>query len=269
VSHMYEDPTRQLLAEVQRHLPTGARYAQEAFTSERRRPVFIKLSELVSESFYLFDEAAVHAFRRAVVELAAGDSRRRLTISYPSYGEFLAQRSWLQRAAFKPGRICALVTGHVPVVPAPGNTIHLQPVAAGLRTRYSLAMNEGARPLLFICRGGGPLKAIDRPRRLGFFSVDGRLIGEIGDEVELLVHGIVTTLGTFDRLEMLHQTTQRIARELESYSRRVELAVRRAQRRPDLLTAARFDRIVGQAVAKMEQLREIPRRALRTIEKTR
>jgi len=56
-----------------------------------------------------------------------------------------------------------------------------------------------------------------------------------------------------------------VTRELESYSRRMELAIRRAQRRPDLLTPARFDRIVRQSIAKIEQLKEIPRRALRTL----
>jgi hypothetical protein len=47
----------------------------------------------------------------------------------------------------------------------------------------------------------------------------------------------------------------------------MEWAVRRAQRRPELLTPARFNRIVGQAIAKMGQLKEIPRSALRSIEK--
>jgi hypothetical protein len=48
----------------------------------------------------------------------------------------------------------------------------------------------------------------------------------------------------------------------------MELVARRAQRRPDLLTPARFNRIVGQAIVKMEQLKEIPRRALRSINRT-
>ena len=124
-------------------------------------------------------------------------------------------------------------------------------------------------PEQFICRENGQWKALDRQRSLGFFSVDAPLIEEIAEEVELMLRGMVTTLSTFERLETLHQTTQRISRELENYSRRMELAVRRAQRRPDLLTPARFNRIVGQAVAKMEQLQEIPRLALRTIDKTR
>jgi hypothetical protein len=63
----------------------------------------------------------------------------------------------------------------------------------------------------------------------------------------------------------LHQTTQRVARELENHSRRMELVIQRAQRRPDLLTPARVDRIVRQSIAKMEQLKQIPRRALRSL----
>ena len=265
----HRNPVRQLLGEIQRHLPAGTRVAQEAFTSERRRPVFVKLSELTPENFYVFDEAAAHAFRNAVVELAACDGDGRLTISYPSYGEFQAQRQWLQRGASKLGRIRVLVNGQSPVVPAPDSAMDFYNVASSLRARYGLVMKEGARPLLFICRESGQWKTIDRQRSLGFFSVDAHLIEEMADEVELMVRGMVTALSTFGRLETLHQTTQRISRELESYSRRMELAVRRARRRPDLLTPARFNRIVGQAVAKMEQLREIPRLALRTMEKAR
>ena len=265
----HNNPTRELLGEVQRHLPAGPRFAQEAFTSERRRPVFIKLSELAPESFYVVDEVAVHAFRNAVVELAARSGTGRLTISYPSYGEFQAQRQRLQDAASKLGHIRVLVTGPVPSVFPPGVGIDFYSITAGLRARYSLVMNQGVRPLLFICRESRLLQVADHQRNVGFFSVDGGLIECIAEEVEWLLRGMVTTLGAFERLETLHQTTQRISRELESYSRRMELAVRRAHRRPDLLTPARFNRIVGQAVAKMEQLQEIPRRALRTIEKTR
>ena len=263
----HKSPARELLENVRRHLPTGTRFAQEAFTSERRRPVFIKLADLTPENFYLFDEAAVHAFRNAVVELAARDERGRLTISYPSYGEFQAQRRWLQRDALKTGRIRVLVAGQIPSIPAPSIPVDLLSIRAALRARYGLVMNEGVRPLLFIYRDRGLSKALDRQRSLGFFSVDRRLVEEIAEEVELLLRGLAATLSTFERLETLHQTTQRISRELESYSRRVELAVRRAQRRPDLLTPARFDRIVGQAVAKMEQLQEIPRHALRSMGK--
>lgn len=269
MNHGHKDPTRELLWEVQRHLPAGTHFAQEAFTSERRRPVFIKLLELTPESFYLFDELAVHAFRHAVLELAARDGSGRLTISYPSYGEFQAQRQQLQRGVGKLERIRVLVSGQVPMVSTPDVAMDFYNVTASLGARYSLVLKEGKRPLLFLCRESRQLKVADQQRSLGFFSVDGHLIEEIADEVDSMLRGMVTTLRTFERLETLHQTTQRISRELESYSRRMELAVRRAQRRPDLLTPARFNRIVGQAVAKMEQLQEIPRCALRTIDKNR
>ena len=49
----------------------------------------------------------------------------------------------------------------------------------------------------------------------------------------------------------------------------MELAIQRARRRPDLLTPQRFERIVSQAIAKMEQLKEITRRALRSIDRSR
>jgi hypothetical protein len=265
----HKHPARELLEEVQRHLPAGTRFAQEAFTSERRRPVFVKLSELTPENFYLFDEAAVHAFRNAVVKLAARGRAGRLTISYSSYGEFQAQRQWLLRGQSKTERIRALVAGPVSVVPAPDPAVDFYNISASLRACYGLVMKEGPRPALFICRENRPWKAMHGQRSLGFFTVDAHLIDEMANEIELMVRGMITTLSTFDRLELLHQTTQRISRELESYSRRMELAVRRARRRPDLLTPARFNRIVGQAVAKMEQLQEIPRLALRTIDKAR
>jgi hypothetical protein len=118
--------------------------------------------------------------------------------------------------------------------------------------------------LLFIVREEGAAG-----RALGFFSGDADVIGEIADEVDAVLHGQARRLPTFERLELLHETTQQVARELESYSRRMELAVERARRRPDLLTPARFERIVTQAIAKMEELKEIPRRALRTVGKPR
>jgi len=256
VYHAYRTPASELLGEVQRRLP-GVRFLQEAFTSDHRRPVLVRFSEIAPETFYLFDEIAVHTFRDAVIELAARDGGGRLTVSFPLHGEFQAQKQRLERVADKLGRIRVLTVGHVPSSAGDDAAISFHNIAANLLARYSFAINEGVRPLLFICRDG-----------LGFFSVDGYLIEEIADEVELMLRGMVTTLGTFERLETLHQTTQRISRELESYSRRVELAVRRARRRPDLLTPARFNRIVGQVISKMEQLKEIPRQALQFIDKS-
>lgn len=265
--HTHKNPARELLREVQHRAPARTRFVQEAFTSNHRRPVFVKLTELTAETFYLFDEGTAHAFRDEVIELATRDGGGRLTISYPFYGEFKAERERLQRAAGKLDRIRVLAVGSEETSSGDDAGMDFYDVAANPLARYSFAMKEGARPLLFICRGSRRLKVADHQRSLGFFSVDRDLIEEMADEIELLLRRIATTLSTFDRLEVLHQTTQRVARELENYSRRMDLAVRRVQRRPDLLTPARFNRIFGQAIVKMEQLKEIPRRALRSIDK--
>jgi hypothetical protein len=265
--HTHKNPARELLAEVQRRTPARTRFVQEAFTSNHRRPVFVKLSELTTETFYLFDEGTAHAFRNVMVDLAGRDGCGRLTISYSFYNEFKVERERLQRVAGKLDRIRVLATGSGEADSVRDDGMAFYDVAANPLARYSFVMKEGARPLLFICRDSRQLKAADLQRSLGFFSVDRELIEEIADEMELLLRRIATTLSTFERLEVLHQTTQRITRELENYSRRMDLAVRRVQRRPDLLTPARFDRIVGQAIAKMEQLKEIPRRALRSIDR--
>ena len=121
-------------------------------------------------------------------------------------------------------------------------------------------MQEGKAGLLFIG------KEI-RGRCLGLFTTDAEAIAEVADELEAVARGMAQTLPAFDRLWVLHETTQRIERELTEYSRRMELAIARARRRPDLLTPARFDRIVRQSINKLEQLKEIPRRALRTLGK--
>jgi len=146
-------------------------------------------------------------------------------------------------------------------------SMEFRDIATNPLARYSFAIKEGIRPMLFICREDARQKSRGTRRNPGFFSVSREIVEEVADDVELLLRGVATTMATFEELELLHQTTQRVSRELESYSRRVEWAVRYARRRPDLLTPARFDRIVGQAIAKMGQLKEIPRRALRSIEK--
>ena len=73
------NPTRELLTEVRQRVPSGTRLITEAFTTEHRRPVFVKLSELTPETFYLFDEITAQAFRDAVVEIGARDGGGRLT----------------------------------------------------------------------------------------------------------------------------------------------------------------------------------------------
>ena len=267
---MYNGQTiaaRELLTEIQRRVPSGVRFVQEAFTTEHQRPVLVKLSELTAETFYLFDEVTTQAFRDAVVEVGARDGGGRLTISYSFAGEIQGQLHRLQHVARKLERIRVLTVGSAKALAGRDRGMDVHDITASPLARYSLVIKEGVRPLVFMCReNGGPI--ITRTHRaLGFFSVNREVVEEVADDVESLLRGATTTLVTFDEMETLHRTTQRISRELESYSRRVEWAVRHAQRRPDLLTPARFDRIVGQAIAKMEQLKEIPRRALQSIDR--
>jgi hypothetical protein len=264
-----KDSTRRLLLEVQQRLPAGQRRLQEAFTTEHRRPVFVKVSELAADTFYWFDAMTAQAFRDAVVDLAAQRGGARLTLSYPFYGEFQAQQHRLQRLAPRFQRIRVLATGPAKGPAARSARIDYENVAGNPLARYSIALAETDPPLLLICREQSPLRTAENPRSLGFFSFDADTVEQIAEGIEILLRGLSTRLEAFERLQLLHQTTQRISRELESYSRRMELAVRRARRRPELLTPARFQRIVNQAIAKLEQLKEIPRRALRSIDKAR
>jgi len=254
---------RSLLIAVQRRVPAGQQFVQEAFTSDHRRPVMVKLNDAWPDIFYWFDEPAACAFFDAVVDWAMRQSTGRLTVSYTAAGEVQAQAHRLQLAASKLDEIRVLSVGE------PGREIRLGArlecanTAGSPLARYRLAMAETPAPVMFVAR--------EEPRRttaqhsLGFVTCDADVIEELADEVEGLLRGQGRRLRTFERLEKLHETTQQVARELESYSRRMELAVQRARRRPDLLTPARFERIVTQAIAKMEELKDIPRRALRTI----
>jgi hypothetical protein len=261
------NPTRELLQEVRRRVPSGTRLIPEAFITDHRRPVLEKLSELTPETFYLFDEITAQAFRDAVVEIGARDGGGRLTVCDPFPVLGRAQQHRLQRVAGKVDRVRVLRVGTANVAAVGDTSMEFCDIAANPLARYSFAIKEGIRPLLFICRRDGRPKTSETRRSAGFFSVSRDVVEEVADDVELLLRGVATTMATFEELELLHRTTQRVSRELESYSRRVEWAVRHARRRPDSLTPARFDRIVGQAIAKMGQLKEIPRRALRSIDK--
>jgi len=261
------NPTRELLAEVRQRVPSGTRLITEAFTTDHRRPVLVKLSELAPETFYLFDEITAQAFRDAVVEIGARDGGGRLTVCDPFPVASRAQVQHLQMLANRVERVRVLRVGIANVSAVGDTAMDFRDVAANPLARYSFAIKEGIRPVLFICREDGRQKSSGTRRSAGFFTVGRDVVEEVADDVELLLRGVATTMATFEEMEVLHRTTQRVSRELESYSRRVEWAVRHARRRPDLLTPARFDRIVGQAIAKMGQLKEIPRRALRSIEK--
>jgi len=265
----HANPIRELLAEVQCHIPRGTRFVQEAFTTEHRRPVLVKLSQLTPETFYLFDEATAQAFRDAVVAVGARDDGGRLTVRYPFAGGSQAERQHLQRVAGKVERVRVLTVGTAGAPAGRDTAMEFYDIAANPLARYSFAIKEGVDPLAFICRENTQVKISGTQRAPGFFSVSREVVEEVADGVELLLRGAATRLVTFEELELLHRTTQRISRELESYSRRMEWAVRHAHRRPDLLTPARFNRIVGQAAAKMGQLKEIPRSALQSIESAR
>jgi hypothetical protein len=254
---------RALVRDVLRHVPAGQRLAQEAFTSVHHRPVLVRLSGVRADTFYHFDEITACAFCDAVADSAVHHGNGRLTLSYSVYGEFQAQQHRLQRIASKVERLRVLTVGAPARVAVGDNGFSICGTTGKVLANYRIAMCEGASPVLFVCRE----VASNHQRALGFFTFNIETVDEIADDVEMLLRGLTTRFATFERLQMLHETTQRVARELESYSKRMELAIRRARRRPDLLTPARFDRIVGQAIAKMEQLKEIPRRALRTIER--
>ncbi|HVM60146.1 MAG TPA: hypothetical protein VMV72_04700 [Verrucomicrobiae bacterium] len=261
------NPLWELLAEVRHRVPPGSRMIREAFTTEHRRPVLVKVSDLTPDTFYEFDEITAQAFHDAVIDIGARDGGGRLTVCCPFPGELHAQQRRLQRVAGKVERIRVLMVGSARAMGGHDTATDFYDIAANPLARYSFAIKEGARPLLFICREDRRPRATGMRRSAGFFAVGRDVVEEVADDVELLLRGAATTLVTFDELELLHRTTQRISRELESYSRRMEWAVRRARRRPELLTRARFDRIVGQAIAKMGQLKEIPRQALRSIDR--
>ncbi|MGD1020578.1 MAG: hypothetical protein ABSA12_14790 [Verrucomicrobiia bacterium] len=263
----HTNPARELLTEVRHRVPSGTRLITEAFTTEHRRPVLEKLSELTPETFYLFDETTAQAFQDAVIEIGARDGGGRLTICDPFPAGGRAQRDHWQRAAGKVDRIRVLMVGTANVSAAGDTSVEFRDIAANPLARYSFAIKEGARPLMFICRRDGRSNTSGTRRTAGFFSISRDVVEEVADDVELALRGAATTMVTFEEMELLHRTTQRVSQELESYSRRVEWAVQRARRRPDLLTPERFDRIVDQAIAKMGQLKEIPRRALRSMEK--
>ena len=254
-AHSYRD----LLCAVQRRVPAGQQLVRESFARSHRHPVYVKLMDLLADHFYWFDEFTVCAFREAMIDLAARSGNGRLTISCSAFGEFQAQQRRLQHVAGKLAGIRVLTVGAPEG--AAGKVPRLEIFnTKGTLASYRIVLQEGRPGFLFIG------KEI-RGRCLGLFTTDVETIEAIADDLEGVTRGLARTLPSFDRLCLLHETTQRIARELEDYSRRMELAIARAHRRPDLLTPARFDRIVRQSIDKLEQLKKIPRRALRTLVK--
>src|SRR5438034_6617720 len=93
------DGPREILRETQRRVPAGQRFLQEAFTSDHRHPVLIKLNDLQADTFYFFDEVAACALCDAVVWWAARHGGGKLTVSYAAFGEWQAQQKRLQHVA--------------------------------------------------------------------------------------------------------------------------------------------------------------------------
>ena len=237
---------------------------QEAFTSDHRHPVLIKLNELQRETFYLFDEMTTCAICDAVVTWAARHGGGDLTVSYSAFGEWRSQQNRLRHLAGKFSTVRVLAVGDAARPVAAGSGFDVRITNGSVLSKFRLAMREGHRPILFVARAMTG-RGTDEGRYVGFLTTDAETIDEVAGDVDLVARGLSKRMATFERLQLLHQTTQKITRELESYSRRIELAIRRAQRRPDLLTPARFERIVRQSITKIEQLKEIPQRALRTL----
>lgn len=263
------NPTRELLAEAQRRLPADQRVIQEAFTTDHRRPVLVKIGGLTSNTFYYLDDVASHAFSEAVIELSAANAAGRLTVSYPFHGELRAQQHRLQHLAAHSKSIRVLGIDSLGKGSGLPSGVEFCDISRSPLARFRIALKEGPYPMLFICRDRRQSPISDGPRTLGFFTFDAEIIEDIAEDIDQILHGLSAQLTAFERLEVLHRTTQRVTRELESYSRRMELAIERARRRPDLLTPDRLDRILGQCAAKMRELEEIPRRAMRAIERSK
>lgn len=258
------DGTREILRGVQRRMPAGQRFVQEAFTTDHQQPVLIKLNDAQPDTFYYFDEMTACALCESVMTWAARHGGGRLTVSYSAFGEWRTQRRRLQHIAAKFAAVRVLAVGD-PMGPMAGvRSFEVHNINGSALAKFRLALREGPRPMLFIGRELAG-RAADHGRCIGFFTGDPETVDEISGDIDLAARGLTRRMATFERLQLLHQTTQKVARELESYSRRMELAIRRAHRRPDLLTPARFERIVRQSIAKIEQLKEIPRRALRSL----
>src|SRR5437773_6806560 len=102
---------RAVVLDVQRRVPTSQRAVQEAFTTEHRRPVLVRLPDLRAATFYHFDEITACAFCDAVAEFAMRHGDGRLTLGYPVFGEFRAQQHRLARTASKVQQLRVLTVG--------------------------------------------------------------------------------------------------------------------------------------------------------------
>lgn len=251
---------------VQRRLPAGQHRLQEAFTSDHHHPVWVTINDLQPDTFYLFDDIAARAFADAALEWTTEHSGSRLTVSFTASGELRAALHRLQHLASRLTgiRVLALELPPSPGALPPGVRCHR--IRGTPLVPYRLTIGEAPRPILFITRDQPAARGHGQSARaLGFFSFNPEAVANILDDIDQLLQGLGTDLTAFRQLELLHRTTQQVSRQLDSYSRRLDLLLRRAQRRPDLMTPARFNRVMEQAVAKIEELKAISRRALRSI----
>lgn len=251
----------ELLLNAQRRLPATRQRVQEAFTSDHRHTIIVNLRDIQPDTFYWFDEMTAASLFDAMIDSAAKQTGARLTLA----GTLETQHHRLQHIAGKLDQLCLFSAVHPGKGILRGARIEYRNVAGTPLVGYRIALVEARAPRLFIVHRP---RATDS-RSLGFLTADPDVVNEIANDIDALARGMSRRLETFERLQLLHQTTQQVARELDSYARRMELAVVRARRRPDLLTPERFERIVIQAVVKMEQLKDIPRRALRSMDRRR
>lgn len=249
------------LADAAARLPLEKAVAQQAFVSERTRPVMVKLSELRAGFFYWFAEMVASALFDATVEHAVRGGRR-LTVGYTSMAQLRAHSHRLQRLAARLEQVRVLVAGDAGSELLRSARLECHNTSRSVLATHRIALVEGGVPVAFVAREQRVGRSL---QCLGFFTGDGELVSEIGDDVDAVLRRMSRRFETFEQLETLHQATQRVASELEQYTRRLQRDVARVRRCPRLLTPARFERIVTQAVQKMEQLKEIPSEALRTI----
>jgi hypothetical protein len=252
------DATRELLVGVCRRLPAGQRLVQEAFTTDHRHAVWVRLTDLRPDTFYALGENTSQAFSDAVVDLVQKRPGGELTLSFPFGGEFRGLQHKLMRLAPRLDRINIFAPGKPPSANTMGSRMEYTDSTGTPLAGYRVALYESAQPILYICREGSG----KRIPRLGFFSHEPDIIEGIAEDIEAAGRNLTKNLTGFEKLLALHRTTQQINRELQTYSRKIEALAKMAHRHPELLTPARYEKIVSQAVAKLEQLKKLPLRAL-------
>ncbi|MCX7886984.1 MAG: hypothetical protein N3B01_06995 [Verrucomicrobiae bacterium] len=246
-----------VLADARARLPPDKAVAQEAFAPECNRPLIRRVDELEPGVFYWFDEMVATALFDAAIEHAVRVGER-LTVGYTSADQLQAHCHRLQRVAARLRLIRVLVCGEAGRELRRSARLECYNTSRSPLAAYRIALVEGSRPLGFFVRERRIARSL---RCLGFLSADADVVEQLADDVEAVLRGESRRLATFEQLESLHQTMQRVAVELDNYARRLKCDIERVRRCPQLLTPSRFERIVLQALRKMEQLKEIPRKA--------